>query len=94
MVRQGAPAAVIDGLLAGPTLRGLTDPELNSLRPAVAIMPSAQENVFHQFRTAEALLDLIPGAKRLAGCPEPPRPDFGVHLEEFLADAAQFAAGG
>lgn len=68
---QGAPA----GMLAGETLRGLTDAELTGLRMPVAVLPSPG-SPFHRRGTADALLRLIPGAELLPGSPEPPRPDF------------------
>lgn len=70
-LRQGAP----EEMLAGETLRGLLDAELAGLRMPVAVLP-ATAGPFHQRRTADALLELIPGVTLLPGSPEPPRPDF------------------
>jgi pimeloyl-ACP methyl ester carboxylesterase len=69
--QQGAPEA----MLAGETLRGLTDTELAGLSLPVAVLP-ASGSPFHQRRTVDALLRLIPGAVELPGSPEPPRPEF------------------
>jgi len=68
--RQGVP----DSMLAGETLRGVTDAELAGLRMPVAILPA--DNLFHQRRTSDALLRILDGSVELSGCPEPPRPDF------------------
>lgn len=84
MTRQGASAATIGGLLAGETLRGVTDAELGALRPPVAVMPPPADNPFHKVRTFETLLRLIPGARPLPGFPETPRPEFAPHLAAFL----------
>lgn len=65
---------VPEGMLAGETLRGVTDAELTSLRVPVAVVPA--DNLFHQRLTSDALLRTLPGAVELPACPEPPRPDF------------------
>jgi len=69
--KQGAP----EDMLAGETLRGLTDAELAGLRMPVSVLP-APGGPFHQRHTADALLRLIPGAAELPSSPEPPRPEF------------------
>ena len=96
MTRQGASDATIDGLLAGQTLRGVTDAELSDLRLPVAVLPPPQDNPFHKLRTFEALLRLIPGARPLPGYPETPRPEFASRLDAFLSAVTSFAnpAGG
>lgn len=68
--QQGVP----ESMLSGETLRGVADAELAELRMPVAILPA--DNVFHQRRTSDALLRILDGSVELAGCPEPPRPDF------------------
>ncbi len=81
----GASEQVIDGLLAGGTLRGVTDTELAALTLPVAILPSVPENPQHQRRTVAALLRLLPHAEILAGFPEPPRPEFAGHRDRLVA---------
>ncbi|MFC4058923.1 alpha/beta fold hydrolase [Planomonospora corallina] len=91
LTAQGASEATIEALLAGQTLRGVTDAELAGLRLPVAVAPSIP-NPFHQRRTAEALLALIPGVVELAPpTPEPPRPEFPAHLEAFVSAVLAFA---
>jgi pimeloyl-ACP methyl ester carboxylesterase len=68
--QQGVP----ESMLAGETLRGVTDADLAGLRMPVAILPA--DNLFHQRRTSDALLRILAGSVELPGCPEPPRPDF------------------
>jgi pimeloyl-ACP methyl ester carboxylesterase len=92
MTRQGASAATIGGLLAGETLRGVTDAELGGLRLPVAVMPPPADNPFHKVRTFETLLRLIPGARPLPGFPETPRPEFAPQLTAFLDAVTGFAA--
>jgi pimeloyl-ACP methyl ester carboxylesterase len=87
----GACPRVIDELLAGQTLRGITDAELGTLQMPVGVLPSVPENPLHQRRTVQALLRLAQHAKELPGCPEPPRPGFPPHLERFLTAVTQFA---
>lgn len=80
---QGVPA----GMLAGDTLRGLSDAELAGLPMPVAVVP-ALGGPFHQRRTVDALLALIPGATELPGTPESPRPDFPPYRDRFVAALA------
>lgn len=88
----GASAPVIGALLAGQTLRGLTDGELSTLAMPAGVLPSLPDNPVHQRHTADALLRLLPGATRLPGCPEAPRPEFPPHLDQLLDAVAAFAA--
>ncbi len=90
LARQGATAETIDALLAGRTLRGMTDPEIATLGMPAAVLPSAPANPAHQRRTADALLRLIPRVRELPGCPEPPSPAFAPHRERFLDAIADF----
>ena len=92
LIRLGATPEVIEALLTGQTLRGLTDTELASLTLPVGILRSVPANPFHQWQTADALLRLLPQVTELPGCPEPPRPEFPPYLEPFLDTVASFAA--
>jgi pimeloyl-ACP methyl ester carboxylesterase len=92
LTRLGATPGVIETLLAGQTLRGLTDAELASLTLPVGMLRSVPANPFHQWQTADALLRLLPQVTELPGCPEPPRPEFPSCLESFLDTVAAFAA--
>jgi len=65
---------VPESMLAGETLRGVTDAELAELRMPVAVLPA--DNLFHQSRTSDALLRILDGSVELPACLEPPRPDF------------------
>lgn len=88
----GASPEVIKTLLAGQTLRGVTDTELASLTMPAGVLPSVPGNPFHQRHTVDALLRLLPQAEELPGCPEPPRPEFPAHLESFLSTVVTFTA--
>ncbi|MGA8114896.1 MAG: alpha/beta hydrolase [Actinocatenispora sp.] len=81
---QGVPPQVADALLAGGTLRGVTDAEIASLRMPVAVVPSVPDNPVHRRRTVDALLRLLPEARELPGCPEPPVPSFPPHADAFV----------
>ncbi|MEN3359248.1 MAG: hypothetical protein V7637_3230 [Mycobacteriales bacterium] len=87
-----APPAAVASLLGGGTLRGVLDAELGDLSIPVGVLPSVPDNPFHQRRTADALLTLIPGATELAGSPEPPRPAFPAALPSFINTVAHFIA--
>lgn len=86
----GAPAEVVDTLLAGQTLRGVADHELAALTIPVGVLPSVPANPVHQRATVDALLCLLPRAVELPGCPEPPRPEFPPHLDTLVATLAGF----
>jgi pimeloyl-ACP methyl ester carboxylesterase len=92
LAAQGAPDEVIEALLSGRPLRGVTDEELGKLGMPAGVLPSAAANPFHQRMTVDALLGLLPGASELPACPEPPRPEFPPYLETFADAVAGFAA--
>ena len=85
----GASDRNVRALLDGQTLRGVADDELAALKMPITVLPSVPENPFHQRRTVDALRRLQPDSDELPGCPEPPRPDFGPHLAQFLASATK-----
>ncbi|HEY4021053.1 MAG TPA: alpha/beta hydrolase [Pseudonocardiaceae bacterium] len=89
----GATDAVIDDLLAGETLRGVTDAELAAISARTAIVPSDVDGRAHPLRTVDALCRLIPSAVRLPPCPESPRPEFPAHRNDFLDAIVDFVAG-
>jgi pimeloyl-ACP methyl ester carboxylesterase len=89
----GATDAAIEDLLAGETLRGVTDAELAALGVRTAIVPSTVDGRIHPWRTADALGRLIPGAVRLPAAPEAPRPTFPAHLDDFLDAVTGFLTG-
>ena len=91
LAAAGASDQTVAGLLAGETLRGVTDAELSGLTLPVGLLPAEPPNPFHQQSTVDALAALIPGATVLPGCTEPPRPDFGADLERFADAVAGFA---
>lgn len=77
-------AVVQDALLAGDTLRGVSDHELRHLSGPVSIVPSEPENPLHARVTAERLAALIATARMRAGSPEPPNPLFAQHRASFV----------
>jgi hypothetical protein len=93
LAERGATDAVIDGLLAGETLRGVTDAELAALRVRTAIIPSDVDGRVHPHRTADAVCRLIPGAVRLPAYPESPRPTFPARRNAFVTSVVDFLAG-
>lgn len=90
---DGASPETVGALLGGGVLRGVSDGELTSLRLQVGVLPSLPENPFHQRRTVDALLALIPTAVELPGTPEPQRPTFASSPESFVSTVTRFAAG-
>jgi pimeloyl-ACP methyl ester carboxylesterase len=93
LAELGAPPGVVDALLAGQTLRGLTDAELATLKIPIGVLPAEPPNRFHQRHTVDALLRLLPRSAELPGCPEPPRPEFPPHLDAFLRTITSFSGG-
>ena len=51
-------------LLAGDTVRGVSDAELGGIVVPVAVMAPDVPNLFHPYRTVHRLVDLIPLAVR------------------------------
>lgn len=91
LIEFGCPPEVVDGLLAGETLRGVTDAELSGLaRIPVAVLPSVPENPSHQRKTVDALLRLIQGSRELAGSAEPPLPTFPPYLDQLVRTIVEF----
>jgi pimeloyl-ACP methyl ester carboxylesterase len=91
MAVLGATADVVDAMLTGDTLRGVTDDELRAVTVPVGVLPSSAENPYHQRRTVDALLSGLPDAVELPACPEPPRPDFPNYAESFIRTIGAFA---
>lgn len=72
-------------LLAGETLRGVTDAEFAEVSGPVAVMPSEPENPTHQRQTVDRLVALLPHATLITpGFPESPLPAFVEHLDDFI----------
>ena len=92
LAELGASAGIVDALLVGDALRGAGDEELASITMPVGVLPSVPTNQFHQRRTVDALLRLLPNVVELPGCPEPPQRDFAQHTDRFLDAVATFAA--
>jgi pimeloyl-ACP methyl ester carboxylesterase len=92
LAELGAQPHIVEELLAGQTLRGTTDAELASVFTPVGVVPSIAENPFHQRRTVDALLRILPRATELSGTPEPPHPAFPPHTESFVRTVIEFAS--
>jgi len=82
LTQQAVPAATVDALLDGETLRGTTDAELSRIINVCRVIPSEPANRAHQPWTWRRLVEL--GAELLPGCPEPPMPTFPAHLDGLL----------
>lgn len=93
LIDRGASPDAIHELLAGQTLRGVSDAELTTMQLPVGVLPSVPENLFHQRQTVDALCRLLPHAEELPGCPEPPDPDFPAYLDRLVTTVAEFVAG-
>ena len=81
----GVTDDIQDRLLAGDTLRGISDSELEALAIPTCIVPSEPENPTHRSVTAERLGRLISGAVVTRGSPESPAPSFSLHRDALLA---------
>jgi hypothetical protein len=72
-------------LLAGETLRGVTDDELAALATNTAVMASELPNPFHAPWTVDRLVALLPRATRIPEAfPESPRPEFPPRCAAFV----------
>jgi pimeloyl-ACP methyl ester carboxylesterase len=93
MTGLGAEDTVIDALLWGRTLRGVTDDDLRRLAGLpVALVPAPPESPSHRPETVAALRNLIPGARLLPPFPEPPRPDFPPHRDRLVSTLSDWLA--
>ena len=92
LARLGAPARVLNALLGSETLPSATDAELGTVAVPVGVIPAVPPDPFHPRGAVDSLLRLLPSATELPGCAEAPRPEFGPHLESFLASVAGFAS--
>ncbi len=73
-------------LLDGGTVRGVSDRELGSISVSTAVMAADPESPVHQHHTVDRLVELIPGATRVADAyPEAPRPEFAARRDDFLS---------
>lgn len=91
LIERDCAPEVVDGLLAGGTLRGVIDADLPVLaRIPVALVPSVPENPSHQRKTVDALLRSIRGSRELAGCPEAPTPGFPAYLDQLVRTIVEF----
>jgi len=77
---QLAPA----GMLRGDTLRGVSDAELALMSLPITIIPSDPPNRYHQVKTVDRLLSLIPTVNSTRGFPESPTQDFALHRKAFV----------
>ncbi|GAA3882729.1 hypothetical protein GCM10022243_54150 [Saccharothrix violaceirubra] len=93
LTRLGATAAVVDELLSGGVIRGVSDTALESLTMPVGLVPSEPENPFHQRLTIDAVKALVPHAEELPGSAEPPRPEFATQVEPFVDAVTGFLTG-
>jgi pimeloyl-ACP methyl ester carboxylesterase len=93
LIGHGASLDAIDELLAGQTIRGVSDAELTVMQLPVGVLPSVPANLFHQRQTVDALCRLLPHAEELPGCPEPLHPDFPAHLDRLVTTVTEFVAG-
>jgi len=84
LVDSAAPPDV-SHLLAGETLRGVTDGELAMLDVPTAVMASDPPDRVHAEHTVNRIVELMPRATRVpAGFPESPRPEFEQVRDSFL----------
>jgi pimeloyl-ACP methyl ester carboxylesterase len=91
LIERGCSPEDADRLLAGGTLRGVSDADLATLaRIPVAVVPSVPENPSHQRKTVDALLRSIRGSRELVGSPEAPTPGFPAYLDQLVRTIVEF----
>lgn len=91
IITDEADGAAAAALLAGETLRGVSDAELESLDLPVVVFPSLTENQVHQRTTLMGILANVQGAFLVAGSPEPDDDQFLAHRDTFVTMVAEFA---
>jgi len=90
MRAAGADKLTIDALLNGASLRGVSDAELKRLALDVGVLPAPSEHRFHQRRTTDRLLQLLPRGIELAASPGYWDPEFGARLPDYVATLESF----
>jgi len=80
---SGAPNA--DRLLAGETIRGLLDEELETIAPPVTIIPSEAHDPFHTSETVDRLVRRLPSVRVLEPIPPAVWPEFRHYRSRFVA---------
>lgn len=82
---------VANELLAGETLRGVTDSELGSLTMPLVVFPSMPANHAHQRETVMGLLQAQPNGFIAGGSPEPLDEQFPDFRHAFIHMVTEFA---
>lgn len=83
-----AGGATADRLLAGQTIRGVLDVELEHIGIPVAIVPSEADDPFHQRATVQRLYRRLPQVTVLEPAPPAPQPNFRHYRARFIANLA------
>lgn len=73
-----------NALLAGETIRGVTDAEIASLDIPFVVFPSIPASHAHQRETATKLMQAQPEGHLAGGTPDPLDKQFAEHIDEFL----------
>jgi hypothetical protein len=81
-----AGGATADRLLAGQTVRGVLDDELEHVGIPVAIVPSEVDDPVHQRATVQALYRYLPQVMVLEPAPPALRPNFRHYRARFIAN--------
>ncbi len=79
------PDGAADALLAGETVRGLTDAEIASIGVDTVIWPSVPENQFHQATTVTSLVGLLRRPLLMGGSPDPTHTSFEGFREALVS---------
>ncbi len=74
-----------DRLLAGETIRGLLDSELERVGIPVTIVPSEPDDPFHRQETVARLKRLLPDVRVTEPTPPARQPSFRHHRSRFIA---------
>lgn len=91
IITDEADSTAADALLAGDTLRGVSDVELSTLTMPVVVYPPLIENQAHQRRTLMSILSTVPGSFMAGGGPDPTDADFSEHLAAFVNMVVEFS---
>ena len=75
---------VADNLLAGETIRGVTNAEIGGLAMPLVVFPSIPASHAYQRDTATKLVEAHPDSFLAGGTPDPLDKQFAEHLDEFI----------
>jgi pimeloyl-ACP methyl ester carboxylesterase len=90
IIEAGGTQEAADVLLSGEILRGMAETELSALPIPVGIIAADPPDLYHQRKTVDRLLAIIPSVIELGKFPHPFAPGFQEALPSFCRAVGNF----